>query len=67
MKNTTHTFWVTTERVQYLSKYMGEDKLTVHGDEMEGTTKITVEIENSADVLCIFHAGIMCGAGAFRM
>jgi len=51
---------INPDRVQYLVKELG-DNIIVGEQEESGMIKITITINNSIDVLSVFHAGVRCG------
>jgi hypothetical protein len=52
-----------TDRLPFLQKTMG-DKLTDVVDDGNDLVKVTLELNNSIDVMNIFHAGISYGLDA---
>jgi hypothetical protein len=61
-----HVLWITTDRVQHLIDGMPPGKIKVFDDEMDGTTKVSIEILHSTDLLYLFHAGIKHGMDAMK-
>lgn len=56
---------ITKERVPYLVKELGEDRVEVreYNDDQD---LIIFEVNDGMDVLCIFHAGINFGSDSMR-
>ena len=52
-----------TDRLPFLQKTMG-DKLTDVVDDGNDLVKVTLELNNSIDVMNVFHAGISYGLDA---
>ncbi len=52
-----------TDRLPFLQKTMG-DKLTDVVDDGNDLVKVTLELNNSIDVMNVFHAGISFGLDA---
>jgi hypothetical protein len=66
LKNMTYRIFVSDDRVEFLVNELG-DKAKVL-DKKEGMTTIPVEItiEDSMDILNVFHAGIRTGMKVFQ-
>ena len=52
---------INKERVPYIVKAMGADRVTV-SEYNEDQDKIAFELTSQLDVLYMFHAGVSCGS-----
>ena len=58
----TITVWFSESRLPFLLKEINESKVTVVDEpDSDGTVQVELIIENSFDVLKIFHAGLEAG------
>lgn len=62
--NTTYQFWTCLVRFPFIQEALGEDKAKIIETDRDGSIKIELTIENSLDVLYLFHAGIDYGSKA---
>jgi hypothetical protein len=56
---------ITKERVPYLVRELGEDRVEVR-EYNDNQDLIIFEVNDGMDVLCIFHAGINFGSDIMR-
>ena len=57
----THTIFLWKERVAFLQDEMPYGKIKVIETDPHGMTTVEITIEDSFDLLKVFHAGVSCG------
>ena len=62
----TFKIFLCEERVPFLLKEMFKDKVKVLETDSKGVTEVEITIEDSFDVLHLFHAGVEAGAESFK-
>ena len=60
-----HKFFVGDEKAKYLVMELGDDKVKVLEQDQFNNVTVEVTIEDTVDVLKIFHAGIKYGMDNF--
>ena len=56
-----YKIYISENRVPYLQKQLGEDKVNILKKEGENLFYIELTINNSVDLLSVFHAGVSFG------
>lgn len=62
----THRIFLCEDRVPFLLNEMIKDKVKILETDPDGMTEVEIIIEDSFDVLRIFHAGVEAGAESFK-
>jgi len=55
---------ILTERLKYLQEQLDKRITTLEVTE-DNFTRVEITIDDSSDILSIFHAGIMCGVNSY--
>jgi len=62
----TYRIWISDDRVEFLVNELGDKAKVLDKKEGVATTPIEITIEDSMDVLNVFHAGIRAGIKVFQ-
>jgi len=60
----TYKVFVINDRVKYLSQQLGDRVIVIN--EEDNMTVVEVTINDSMDVLSLFHAGVMAGLNEYN-